>query len=80
MRDLLEEILARHTGQPIERIHNDTDRDFVMSAEEAREYGIIDEVIVGPGRRRPRPGRSASQRADWGRIASWPSSGTRASC
>jgi ATP-dependent Clp protease protease subunit len=46
MRDLLEEIIARHTGQPVERIHKDTDRDFVMSAEEAREYGIIDEVIV----------------------------------
>ncbi len=46
MRDLLEEIIARHTGQPIERIHKDTDRDFVMSAEEARDYGIIDEVIV----------------------------------
>jgi ATP-dependent Clp protease protease subunit len=46
MRDLLEEIIARHTGQPRERIHQDTDRDFVMSADEAREYGIIDEVIV----------------------------------
>jgi ATP-dependent Clp protease protease subunit len=46
MRDLLEEIVSRHTGQPIERIHRDTDRDFVMSADEAREYGIIDDVIV----------------------------------
>ena len=46
MRDLLEEIVSRHTGQPIERVHRDTDRDFVMSADEAREYGIIDEVIV----------------------------------
>ena len=46
MRDLLEEIISRHTGQPIERVHKDTDRDFVMSADEAREYGIIDEVIV----------------------------------
>jgi ATP-dependent Clp protease protease subunit len=46
MRDLLEEIIARHTGQPVERVHKDTDRDFVMSADEAREYGIIDEVIV----------------------------------
>jgi ATP-dependent Clp protease protease subunit len=46
MRDLLEEIVARHTGQPIDRIHRDTDRDFVMSADEAREYGIIDDVIV----------------------------------
>jgi ATP-dependent Clp protease, protease subunit len=45
MRTLLEEIIAEHTGQDIERIHKDTDRDFVMSAEEAKEYGIIDEVI-----------------------------------
>ena len=56
MRDLLEEILARHTGQPIERVHKDTDRDFVMSADEAQEYGIIDEVIIGPERRRQRRG------------------------
>ena len=46
MRDLLEEILARHTGQSIERIHADTDRDFVIEAQEAVEYGIIDEVIT----------------------------------
>jgi ATP-dependent Clp protease, protease subunit len=45
MRTLLEEILAKHTGQPVERINKDTDRDFVMSAEEAQEYGILDEVI-----------------------------------
>jgi len=45
MRTLLEEILSLHTGQPVERIHNDTDRDFVMSAAEAKDYGIIDEVI-----------------------------------
>jgi len=45
MRDLLEEILAHHTGQPIERIHADTDRDFVMEANEALAYGIIDDVI-----------------------------------
>ena len=45
MRDLLEEILAHHTGQPLERIHADTDRDFVIEAEAALEYGIIDEVI-----------------------------------
>jgi ATP-dependent Clp protease protease subunit len=46
MRDLLEEILAKHTGQPIDRIHADTDRDFVMEANEAVAYGIIDEVIT----------------------------------
>jgi ATP-dependent Clp protease protease subunit len=45
MRDLLEIILARHTGQSIERVHADTDRDFVMEAQEAKEYGMIDEVI-----------------------------------
>jgi ATP-dependent Clp protease protease subunit len=46
MRDLLEQILARHTGQTIERVHKDTDRDFVMEAEEAKAYGVIDEVIT----------------------------------
>ena len=45
MRTLLEEILAAHTGQSVDKIHQDTDRDFVMSAEEAKEYGLIDEVI-----------------------------------
>ena len=45
MRELLEEILANHTGQPLERIHNDTDRDFVLEANEALAYGIIDDVI-----------------------------------
>ena len=45
MRELIDEILSDHTGQPIERIHNDTDRDFVMEANEALEYGIIDTVI-----------------------------------
>ncbi|MBT3246735.1 MAG: ATP-dependent Clp protease proteolytic subunit [Actinobacteria bacterium] len=41
----LEEILASHTGQDVEKIHADTDRDFVMTAHEAMEYGIIDDVI-----------------------------------
>ena len=45
MRDLLEEILSKHTGQTIERVHQDTDRDFVMEAQEALTYGIIDDVI-----------------------------------
>jgi ATP-dependent Clp protease protease subunit len=46
LRELLEQILAHHTGQEMDKIHRDTDRDFVMSADEAREYGIIDEVIA----------------------------------
>jgi ATP-dependent Clp protease protease subunit len=45
MRDLLNQILARHSTQTIEKIERDTDRDFIMSAEEAKDYGIIDEVI-----------------------------------
>ena len=45
MRDLLDNILARHTGQPVDKIHADTDRDFVMEAAEAVEYGVIDRVI-----------------------------------
>ena len=45
MRDLLNEILAEHTGQTLAKIAKDTDRDFIMSAEEAKGYGIIDEVI-----------------------------------
>jgi len=46
MRDLLNQMLATDTGQSPERLHKDTDRDFIMDAEEAKEYGIIDEVIT----------------------------------
>lgn len=46
MRDVINEILAERTGQPLERIRKDTDRDFFMSAEEAKNYGLIDEVIT----------------------------------
>ncbi len=45
-RQLLDEMMSKHTGQPLERISQDTDRDFIMTAEQAKEYGIIDEVIV----------------------------------
>ena len=45
LKHQLEVLLAEHTGQSVEKISDDTDRDFVMTAEEAREYGIIDEVI-----------------------------------
>jgi ATP-dependent Clp protease protease subunit len=45
LKDKVNKILAKHTGQPLERIEKDTDRDFYLSAEEAKEYGIIDEVI-----------------------------------
>ncbi|GIO87437.1 ATP-dependent Clp protease proteolytic subunit [Paenibacillus faecis] len=45
MRDKLNKILAERTGQPLERIEKDTDRDYFMSAAEAKEYGLIDRVI-----------------------------------
>jgi len=44
-REMINEILARHTGQSLEKIQADTERDYYMSAEEAREYGIVDEVL-----------------------------------
>ena len=46
LREELNEILAQHTGQPIERIKEDTDRDYFMSGNEAKEYGLVDQVIV----------------------------------
>jgi len=46
MRETLDEILAHHTGQTSEKVANDTDRDFIMGAEEAKAYGIVDEVIT----------------------------------
>ncbi|MFZ4668685.1 MAG: ATP-dependent Clp protease proteolytic subunit [Microthrixaceae bacterium] len=45
LKETLEHVLARHTGQPVDRIAKDTDRDYVMTAAEAKEYGIVDEVI-----------------------------------
>jgi ATP-dependent Clp protease protease subunit len=47
MRDRINEILVVHTGQTLERIQKDTDRDYFMSAKEAKEYGLVDEVFVG---------------------------------
>lgn len=46
MKDTLNDILAHHTGQAVEKIANDTDRDFIMSAAQAVEYGIVDSVII----------------------------------
>ena len=46
MKDTLNQIMANHTGQPIEKIHSDTERDFFMSGEDAKQYGLIDEVIA----------------------------------
>ena len=45
IREMTNEILAKHTGQKVERIEKDVERDFIMGAEQAQEYGIIDEII-----------------------------------
>ncbi|MFA4842525.1 MAG: ATP-dependent Clp endopeptidase proteolytic subunit ClpP [Candidatus Omnitrophota bacterium] len=47
MRDTINELLSKHTGQSLEKIQKDTDRDYFMSAQEAKDYGLIDEVIIG---------------------------------
>ena len=49
LRDTLNDILVKHTGQDLERIQKDTDRDYFMSAHEAKEYGLIDEVFEHDG-------------------------------
>jgi len=56
IRDTLYEIISQHTGQPVEKIRKDADRDYYMSAHEALEYGIIDKVLE----RRPDTDASAS--------------------
>jgi ATP-dependent Clp protease protease subunit len=56
----LNELLARHTGQPFDKIEVDTDRDFFMSAQEAKEYGLIDNVIDKPGL--PKSGEAVTAR------------------
>lgn len=54
-QSLLHGLLARHTGQPVERIQRDFDRDFFMDPATAKEYGIVDEVLESPSRKTPDP-------------------------
>jgi len=58
-RDDLNVILAKHTGQPLEKIARDTDRDFYMSAEEAKAYGLVDDVVARQPPRSPDSGAAA---------------------
>lgn len=46
MRKMMNQILSKHTGQSVDKINKDTDRDFIMTSEEAKKYGIIDEILV----------------------------------
>jgi len=47
-QQIIRDILAKHTGQPVERIARDSDRDFYMNAQQAKEYGIVDEILSQP--------------------------------
>jgi len=58
---LMEELLARHTGQPLEKVHQDTDRDFYMAPDEAQAYGMIDAICTA---RLKRPGPPPSRNGD----------------
>src|SRR6266581_2580886 len=44
-RRLIDDLIAQHTGQPVEKVHSDTDRDYIMTAQQAKDYGVIDDVI-----------------------------------
>ena len=47
-RDVLNDIISKHSGQSVEKIANDTDRDFFLGAEEAKEYGLVDDILIKP--------------------------------
>jgi ATP-dependent Clp protease protease subunit len=51
MRDKINEILANHTGQPLDKIQKDTDRDYFLSAQESKAYGLVDEVFLGKNKK-----------------------------
>jgi ATP-dependent Clp protease, protease subunit len=55
LRSTLNDILSFHTGQPVERIERDTDRDIFMSAEDAKAYGLVDEVLTNPAKLTAKP-------------------------
>ncbi len=59
LRQKLNQILANHTGQPLKKIEKDTDRNFFMSSDEAKEYGIIDEILIREKKAKPRTKRGS---------------------
>jgi ATP-dependent Clp protease protease subunit len=48
MQDKIRQIVSQHTGQPYEKVARDTDRDYYLSSEQAKEYGLVDEVLASP--------------------------------
>jgi ATP-dependent Clp protease, protease subunit len=63
LREKLNSILVQHTGQPLEKIERDTDRNFFMSATEAKEYGIIDEVMLRTEKDKKKPSSPAKAKS-----------------
>ena len=61
MQDLIRQIIVKHTGQPMEKIVHDTDRDFYLNPEQAVEYGIVDEVLRKPSEESAKEGKSKSK-------------------
>jgi ATP-dependent Clp protease protease subunit len=61
IRERLNEVMAKHTGQPLEKIAQDTERDYFLSAEEAKQYGLIDEVISRPPKELRPPSKDANK-------------------
>jgi ATP-dependent Clp protease protease subunit len=55
LKGVLNRVLAHHTGQTVEKIERDSDRDFFMSGEEAKAYGLVDEVILSPEKSETKP-------------------------
>ncbi len=55
LKDVLNGILVQHTGQPLEKIQRDTERDFFMSSQEAKEYGLVDSILVRGEQRKESP-------------------------
>ncbi len=50
LREIMNQIMAKHTGQALTRVEKDVERDFIMNAQQAREYGLVDEIITQPGK------------------------------
>ena len=69
MRTQLEEMISRHSGQPIEKVRKDIDRDKIMTAEEAKEYGLVDTILRQP---QEGPARGRSARLSQNRLGSGP--------